>query len=193
MNIEILPDKNIYKPGERATVIIKVSDKNRQPVSGTVLLSVVDEACFALGREQYLSPVEDYFSPTINGNFYTPYYYSVSSSYEYFYQSSSPIVTVWVDSRLNIFNEAGLSGGIRSAAGSMDSPAEAEMAYYASEPEVYIREVFLDNPVFNAVSIGADGIAALSFTVPDNITEWRFTALATANIDSPQASPHVEG
>ena len=112
LNIEILPDKNIYKPGERATVIIKVSDKNRQPVSGTVLLSVVDEACFALGREQYLSPVEDYFSPTINGNFYTPYYYSVSSSYEYFYQSSSPIVTVWVDIRLNIFNVAGLSGGI---------------------------------------------------------------------------------
>lgn len=193
LNIEILPDKNIYKPGERATVIIKVSDKNRQPVSGTVLLSVVDEACFALGREQYLSPVEDYFSPTINGNFYTPYYYSVISSYEYFYQSSSPIVTVWVDSRLNIFNEAGLSGGIRSAAGSMDSPAEAEMAYYASEPEVYIREVFLDNPVFNAVSIGADGIAALSFTVPDNITEWRFTALATANIDSPQASRRMLG
>ncbi|NLW73896.1 MAG: hypothetical protein GX057_03235 [Clostridiales bacterium] len=192
LNIEILPDKNTYKPGERATVTIKVTDKKGRPVGGTALLSVVDEACFALG-DQYLGPVEEYFSPTVNGIYYLPYYYSLITSYEYFYRSDGPIVSVLVDSRFNIFNEGSLRGGTNKAVDN-EAPSENGNSYVDSaETGVYIREVFLDNPVFKAISVGEDGVAVLSFTVPDNITEWRLTVLATSNINSSQPSRRMLG
>ena len=44
--------------------------------------------------------------------------------------------------------------------------------------EPSFREFFVDNPVFELVTVGADGRGEFSFTLPDQITSWRVTALA---------------
>lgn len=53
LTLETTTDKETYFPGDQATVTVKVSDKNGNPVAASLCLSVVDEAIFAI-REQYV-------------------------------------------------------------------------------------------------------------------------------------------
>ena len=64
-----------------------------------------------------------------------------------------------------------------------------------SSPETttYIREYFADNPVFDIITSGTDGITVFKFKVPDNITEWRLTAVANSNVGSKVVSERMFG
>lgn len=66
LNIESTTDKADYRPGEQATVNVKVTDQSGKGVRGNVLVSIVDEAIFAL-REQ---------STEVLGTLYRDAYYS---------------------------------------------------------------------------------------------------------------------
>ena len=61
LSLEILPDREDYRPGETAGVTLRLTDEAGEPVPGASLaLGVVDEAIFAI-REQYVQLGEDLY------------------------------------------------------------------------------------------------------------------------------------
>jgi len=66
LNIDIVPDKQSYAPGETATVALTVSDMSGAPMAAELLLSVVDEAAFAVA-EQYVDILGDLYRTSMSG------------------------------------------------------------------------------------------------------------------------------
>ena len=155
---EIETDKTEYLPGETATVEISVPGLGE----GTVIVSIVDEACFAL-KDQQIDPLS-YRSMLSNSN--RVRITQQSGPYITFISKNSYLSKRWMSYKF----PPGMGGdmppytGDWSPAGTSDAP--------------YVRKDFLDNPVFATLKTDAEGRATLSFTVPDNITSWRITVIA---------------
>lgn len=178
LNVTVSPDKTEYKPGEEAEVTVSVTDKNGVPVTGGLItLSMVDEACFALG-EQDLNPLQDYYGG-----------------------GSSPLPYISRDARFSCFvSYYGYYGRDMMYAGDQSAPMPAgagmlndgakieETAAGASAENVTVREIFEDNPLFETHAVSDGGKAVVKLTVPDNITEWRFTAVAAYHPDTAKIS-----
>lgn len=60
LKISIQPDKRIYKPAQKASYRLQVTDALGQPVSAELALGVVDEAIYAIEPEG-TTPILDYF------------------------------------------------------------------------------------------------------------------------------------
>lgn len=60
LSVAIKPDKNRYKPGQKAVYDIKVTDSKGKPVSAEFSLGVVDEAIYAV-QPDYTVPITDFF------------------------------------------------------------------------------------------------------------------------------------
>lgn len=177
VNVTAETDSETYRPGDSA--VIKISAP--EAAGGIALVSVVDEACFALG-DQYLSTdgiLRSYFDsgsnhvyPMFNSTYTVfgtryPYYYDAveeACGYEEEYDEVAEGMISPTSTKAMVANDMAETGY-----GSDDSGSE-----------VTVREIFLDNPFFEIVPIGADGTGALTVTVPDNITEWRISVIATA-------------
>lgn len=76
LTVEASTDKEAYRPGEQVTVKAKVTDRAGRPVSGEMVVSVVDEAIFAL-REQYFDVLNELYGEL---DFYTYYVYKYTTS-----------------------------------------------------------------------------------------------------------------
>ncbi|MGN1101589.1 MAG: alpha-2-macroglobulin family protein, partial [Huintestinicola sp.] len=62
IDLEISADKETYLPGETANITVKALYEDKTPASGaSVLMSIVDEAAFALG-DQYVDVLSDLYS-----------------------------------------------------------------------------------------------------------------------------------
>ncbi len=186
--LTIKTDKESYKPGETAKITVH-SDE----VSGAaVLLSVVDEACFALG-EQNLDVSAFFSSSSKNGSYENRYYpYEIYGDlYTYYYNYSYSAGKQLVLNRRFEVETASYS----SRTGFLYSDTAVEMAASVAEAEsgnskssdstqdsYYIRKYFADNPEFALIYLDKNGTGTYVFTVPDNITSWRVTALASAGL-----------
>jgi hypothetical protein len=53
LTIDVKPDRARYRPGERASLAVRVTDRAGRPVRAEVLLSAVDEALYRLEGESY--------------------------------------------------------------------------------------------------------------------------------------------
>jgi hypothetical protein len=192
LGIEITASSATYRPGDTASVTVRATDPSGRPVSGAgIILSVVDEACFALG-DQTADPAGGFFEscgPASKAQSSSYYYraYLYYLSYYGYGRSTSALKSVVIDSRRNVFSsgqslgddwryfsEKG-GGGAPEAEPAADVPSNAEDGE-AAGGEYYVRKYFADNPVFAVLTTGADGTATLTFTVPDNITTWRLSA-----------------
>ncbi len=60
LKVTVTPDKKKYKPGDKATYLIKTEDPKGKPVSAEVSLGVVDEAIYAIAEDS-TTPILDYF------------------------------------------------------------------------------------------------------------------------------------
>ncbi|MCB0018500.1 MAG: hypothetical protein KDE09_11980, partial [Anaerolineales bacterium] len=60
LNVEIIQDRESYKPGETANVTLRVTNWQGVPVSAEIELAVVDEAIFALAADN-VTPLYDAF------------------------------------------------------------------------------------------------------------------------------------
>jgi len=70
LTITIQPDQERYRPGEKATLNISVSDADGRPVQAEVLLSAVDEAIFRLEGESFfydLGILDSLYLPVSSG------------------------------------------------------------------------------------------------------------------------------
>ncbi len=161
LSLEIIPEKDKYRPGDEATVTVRVTDKKTgQPVSDALItLSIADEACFAIADQSVntlsvLYPQNAYILGVSRG-IYRPLTLETSVRSEFFY--SSPTMDL-----------AESASGIEK-----DSISNGE--------DVYLREKFSDNPVYVNLKTDKDGILRYTYKAPDNITGWRITAVAFAD------------
>ncbi len=172
---EVTPSSDTYKPGEKAVVNIKVPGVS----GGLAVVSVVDEACFALGNQ--VINVSSFFESSLRENIYE------NSDCD---QEQTPLITL--DGRFSPaftyaagFNSYGdrmeykqvESGGLLSSSSYCDMPAIGDRDGSAIR-NTYIRQYFADNPVFSFVELDEEGCGTLAFTVPDNITSWRISVIA---------------
>ncbi len=156
LDVTLATDKESYKPSEEAKVEVIVNDREGQAVANaTVALSLVDEAVFAL-RENDPDFLNTFYymrsvnTPTITWSYHAPL---IENIFEYF--SGNP----------NLATGGGKGGG----GGDMAD------AYGADDST---RDDFRDSLGIITAQTDENGKASLSYTLPDRLTDWRFTALA---------------
>ncbi|MBP3285301.1 MAG: Ig-like domain-containing protein [Clostridia bacterium] len=131
--IEIISDKESYRPGD--TVCLTLKADRMAGKKANMIVSVTDEAAFA-ASDTIVKPLDSLYRRSYH-------YPTVFSSY--------------VDHELPIEGGEGGGGG-----------------------EDGIRDNFVDNALFQAVTLKKDGTAEVSFELPDNLTSWRITAVAVS-------------
>ena len=161
IDVTVTTDKQVYRPGETVEVTLRAENESDMGQDAFVALSIVDEACFDLQEQEvylneYLSWGYIYvrrdarFSAFANASLYDRGFDVVTKD-----EAAEMPET-----------EAGVANGmLGSATGGMGA-------------EVTIRKDFRDNPVFVTIPLQGNQEAKYSFTVPENITEWRITAIA---------------
>lgn len=135
LGVAVRPDKVRYRPGEKPSLGVEVTDAAGKPVRAEVLLGVVDEAIFRLEGREFLSQID--ILPSL--------YETVPS-------------------------------GILQSYTSHQSPNAGVAAEMGGEGAA--RNTFKDVALFDRVETGGDGRGSISFTLPDNLTSWRVTAIA---------------
>lgn len=91
LNIDLIPSKNIFKPGEQADYEITVKDYKGNPVKNTeVSFGIIDESIYAI-KEDETQPIETFF--------YSPqrYYISTNNSLQYGYFSTYSRTATYID------------------------------------------------------------------------------------------------
>jgi uncharacterized protein YfaS (alpha-2-macroglobulin family) len=152
LKLEIISNKNEYKPRETASYTILARNAEGAPVSGAeVSLGVVDEAIYSVAPD---------YSGNIKSEFYGMRYNSV-------------------ETHLSIsYSFTGFSGD-KPMDLAQNKPTY-QLADFKSEGEMVqpmIRKNFKDTAFWQPdVITGADGRATVKVELPDNLTTWRATA-----------------
>ena len=154
LKLEIIPNKDTFKPRETVSYTISARGGDGAPVAGAeVSLGVVDEAVYSIVQDA----TED-----IRRTFYGRRYNSVSTSF-----SAN-------------FNFTGFAGKepIKLAANKRANSL-ADFKNEGDFAEPLVRKIFKDTAYWQpAVVTGADGRAVVKVELPDNLTTWRATARA---------------
>jgi len=159
LDVSVETEKTTFKPGEKTVLTVKGKFGDSPAAGATVVVSVVDEACFALGNQTinalaYYYQSLDYSSISA----YVPRMFSFAYSYSYLKELCC--------------DEAG-GGELEAPRGNEDQNGNST--------SIYLREIFANNPLFVSVELDGEGVGHISFTVPDNITEWRVSAVGFYN------------
>lgn len=170
LDIDIKTDKESYEPGEKCTVTINVKSDG-QAKKAHINLAVVDEAVFS---------IEDYNVDTLS---------ELYSEIEDGIKSSFATHDAYISGDPDGDGDYGMSGG-GAANGSLSDSASNESASADMADTTMknngagadrLRERFRDTAEFISVDTNANGKASYSFTMPDDITSWRFTASAISD------------
>ena len=160
--ISINGDREQYGPGDTVTLtadVLRAESGEAVPEGTAVMLSVVDEAIFAL-RDQDIRVLEQLYGRfSIN-------YSSYSSR-----NTASPSESSMNDAK---------SEYAEAEEADMEMPAAAEGGR-AADGEEYVRSEFKDSAFFAVSQTNADGQAVFTFTIPDNMTSWRFSVIAVTD------------
>ncbi|MDR3746776.1 MAG: alpha-2-macroglobulin family protein [Acidobacteriota bacterium] len=149
MNVQLLPSKPQYQPGEAASYTIKATDSSGKPVVAEFSLGVVDEAIYAIKPETV---------GTIMSAFYGRIYSRVITETSLTYYFSG-----------NAGKRAMQLANARSSHGLAQLKPERLV-----QPKV--RKAFPDTAYWIAdLRTGSDGQATVKFDYPDAITSWRAT------------------
>jgi len=149
LNVQLLPSKPQYQPGEAASYTIKATDNSGKPVAAEFSLGVVDEAIYAIKPETVGNIVNAFY-----GRVYSKV--STETSPTYYFSGQA---------------------GKRAMQLAAVRPAKA-MAQLKPERLVQpkVRKAFPDTAYWMAdVRTGSNGQATVRFDYPDAITSWRAT------------------
>ncbi len=149
MNVQLVPSKPQYQPGEAASYTIKASDSSGKPVVAEFSLGVVDEAIYAIKPETAGSIVNAFY-----GRVYSQV--STESSLTYYFNGQAGKRKMQLAS-------------VRPTKGLAQLKPERLV-----QPK--IRKAFPDTAYWVAdVNTGSNGQATVKFNYPDAITSWRAT------------------
>lgn len=161
LDINIITDKKVYKPGEKGIITVEVKDVNGKGVKAELSLGVVDESIYALTHETN-EDIFDYFYTYGGYN----YYNSVTTSVSYYYRFYG-----------NAFDES-IMEALKKDNNPLADFKEA-LGDGGAVPPVRIRRFFPDTPYFNPhIVTDKNGKARIEFTIPDSLTSFRITVKA---------------
>jgi uncharacterized protein YfaS (alpha-2-macroglobulin family) len=149
LNVQLLPSKPQYQPGEAASYTIKATDSAGKPVAAEFSLGVVDEAIYAIKPESVGSIVNAFY-----GRVYSKV--TTDTSLTYYFSGQA---------------------GKRAMQLANVRPSKA-MAQLKPERLVQpkVRKAFPDTAYWMAdIRTGSNGQATVRFDYPDAITSWRAT------------------
>jgi uncharacterized protein YfaS (alpha-2-macroglobulin family) len=138
LTVTLTTDQRTYRPGDEATVHLKVTDHRGSPVVAEVSLGVVDEAIYTLGVDRSADPFDAFYAPR-------PDLVSATDSLR----------------PTRRFSPQSERGGAETATGTVIHGNFLDTAYWVP-----------------AITTGTGGEAAVTFTLPDGLTEWRVLARA---------------
>ena len=181
VTMTVSADRETYKPGETAVITVSAPDL----AGGTVRVSAVDEACFALGDQT--ASTDSYFS-FASGRWYWGSQYerlptvrrdsrfSLMMLLRAAYASLEQSAPTDEEAESEIFFDKNMAVTEDAV---MEAPAESAPATGGGSEEqtAYVREQFLNTAAFTTVTLDENGVGTASITVPDNITTWRLTAI----------------
>ncbi len=149
LSVDFSTDKQNYSPKEEGKVRVLVKDKSGNPVKdATVTLAIVDDALMSIANYAR----DDTFN----------YYYSPRTLNVTTYQS----LTTSLD-RINLNTEVGSKGGSGSKGGEGGEYPDLTRSNFV-ETALWLPEVKTD----------ANGVAEVTFKLPDSVTRWNVFALA---------------
>ena len=152
LDLEVIPNKNEYKPRETASYTILARDADGAPVrNAEVSLGVVDEAIYSISPD---------YAGDIRKQFYGARYNAVSTHLSISYSFTGYAG----DKPMNL-------------AANKPSYQLADFKNQDDQVQPIIRKDFRDTAFWQPSAItGADGRATVKFKLPDNLTTWRATA-----------------
>lgn len=153
LNIEVIPAKQTFQPGEKGSYELIAKDADGKPVAGEFSVGVVDDAIYAV-RSDSSGDIVSAFYPNVYQMFGT-------------------------DSSLNFYFHG--EAGTRSMQLAQNRSAlSRSLAQVKPQPEALVqpkvRKAFPDTAYWSAeVRTGADGRARVNLEFPDSLTTWRAT------------------
>jgi uncharacterized protein YfaS (alpha-2-macroglobulin family)/tetratricopeptide (TPR) repeat protein len=162
LEVSVEPARTTYEPGEEAELALAVTDSEGRPVESALTVTVFDRALAVLGAERHRD---------IRTNFYRDFnygYLDLSHSiqrygYSDFFRSwEDPFSRLPHRSLMGYYEDEGARGGGGAGAGGGD---------------IVLREDFRDLALWRTqVRTDSAGRATVSFTLPDDLTEWQVVA-----------------
>lgn len=157
LNLEIIPNKQEYRPRETASYTILARDADGAPVrDAEVSLGVVDEAIYSVSAD---------YTGNIRQRFYGMRYNAVQThlSVAYYFRGFAGEKPLDLASTKRSYQLA-------------DFKNEGEQV------QPLIRKEFKDTAYWQPTAVtGSDGRATVKFRLPDNLTTWRATARAVTS------------
>jgi len=169
LSVEIIPDKDTYKPREPATFSVRATDWRGAPVVAEVSLGVADESVYAIKPEA--APDIRQFFYDRRGNYVSSNMSFYFSSYGYGYAETGAMGGGALIDEL-AFEEAPARGApmAKKAGKSKDGNGYVEPV---------IRAYFPDTAFWGPQLVTDEtGEATVDFAIPDSLTTWRATARA---------------
>ncbi|MGH2718119.1 MAG: Ig-like domain-containing protein, partial [Actinomycetota bacterium] len=176
LQVAVAPARTGYRPGDKATVNVTVT-LDGKPVQAEVLLSLVDEAVFAA------APQDFYASTDILSGLYTTVPAGILGTYATHPLPGSEGGAFSGDAAGSIGAFGVAPGEVRGLVSNPAAPAPsaASSASGTTGATTAPRQDLRDVAGFQQVATGTDGKASASFTLPDNVTSWRVSALSVTN------------
>ena len=164
LQVEVLSDKDTYRPGEEGTLTVKVTDAHGTPVPLAELsLAVVDESIYAIAPEK-TTPIQSFFYKTRYNSVRTS-----SSQYHYMYGVAKSARA------MNLEAEMVAGAAVADGISFLDarSREENDLPQFV---EAVIRREFKDLAYWvPSILTNEDGIATVQFRFPENLSTWRTT------------------
>ncbi len=130
LQVSVQTDKNRYEPRQPAQITVQVKDANGKPIKAELSLAVVDEAIYAIRKDD---PEQVFLA--------------------FYAQRRNRIVTCYSFPWLAWQGDKGETETVRR---------------YFPDTALWLPHVFTDS----------NGVATVTMTVPDTLTQWRVTAIA---------------
>jgi uncharacterized protein YfaS (alpha-2-macroglobulin family) len=179
LTVKITSNKEIYAPGDEATIDIQVYDKNQQPIATIMAISFVDSSVY--GVEPDPESEKDHFSDQN----YWPSVWTVSSWkgrqqdwwfwwWDDFYV---PMGGFW---RGDMMLEEAPAFTTDQSVG-MKAPSETNTEISGAKAGQEVRDYLPENAYWKPLVIVEDGSISISLVLPDTIGEWTVRAVATTS------------
>ncbi|MFO0553246.1 MAG: MG2 domain-containing protein [Polyangiaceae bacterium] len=153
LDVAVSADKQDYRPGDQANVTVTVKDQKKAGARAEVTLMAIDEGVLSLTGYQVPDPIETFGAPR-------SLHVTTLESRNQLAQMFDPLSGVGIDKGLD-----GGGGGPSSGAPAARRDFRAA-AYY--------------NP---SIVTNSDGVANVSFKLPDGLSTYRLMAVAVATDD----------
>jgi hypothetical protein len=204
LNLEVLPESGRYKPGEKASVTVKLTDAMGEPFVGSTVLTVYDKAVEYIYGGSNVPDIRAHFWKW--RRHHTPFTESsLNRQFDNLLKNGEiPMQYLGVFGDIDADELMDLNGakykgrGVRSA-GMMAAPApmmaksearetqamepirEDSVAQGGDIPEPELQEPvvrtqFADTAFWGSVITDKNGVAVLVFDMPENLTGWKIRA-----------------